>query len=84
MTAQGGSIVDELQFFEAILDNLTDGVYVLDDRGNYIFVNSAYVQALNMPKSVLLKYNVHDFLSTGQIDRCISDVRSARSSCSRT
>lgn len=66
--------MEDLSFFEAILDNLTDGVYVLDDRGNYIFVNSAYVQALNMPKSVLLKYNVHDFLSTGQIDFCISDV----------
>ena len=67
-------MVEDLSFYEAILDNLTDGVYVLDDRGNYIFVNSAYVQALNMPKSVLLKYNVHDFLSTGQIDFCISDV----------
>ena len=51
MTAQGGSIVDELQFFEAILDNLTDGVYVLDDRGNYIFVNSAYVQPSTCPKA---------------------------------
>lgn len=66
--------MEDLSFFEAILDNLTDGIYILDDRGNYIFVNSAYVQALNMPKSVLLKYNVHDFLSTGQIDFCISDV----------
>lgn len=66
--------MDQLHLLETILDNLTDGVYVLDDRGNYIFVNSAYIQALNMPKSVLLQYNVHDFLSTGQIDFCISDL----------
>ena len=61
-------------FFEAILDNMTDGVYILDDKGNYIFVNSTYVNLLNMPKSMLLNYNVHDFLSTGQIDICISDI----------
>ena len=66
--------MDQLHLLETILDNLTDGVYVLDDRGNYIFVNSAYIQMLNMPKSVLLQYNVHDFLSTGQIDFCISDL----------
>ena len=57
--------MDQLYLLEVILDNLPDGVYVLDDRGNYIFVNSAYVQALNMPKDVLLHYNVHDFLNTG-------------------
>lgn len=61
-------------FFETMLDNLTDAVYILDDKGNYIFVNSAYVQLMNMPKSVLLRYNVHDFLSTGQIDLCVSDI----------
>lgn len=61
-------------FFETILDNLTDGIYILDDNGNYIFVNSAYVQLLNMSKSILLRYNVHDFLRTGQIDQCISDI----------
>lgn len=66
--------MDQTHFFETMLDNFTDGVYILDDKGNYIFVNSAYVEALNMPKSVLLRYNVHDFLETGQIDICISDI----------
>ncbi|MDR2179852.1 MAG: PAS domain-containing protein [Synergistaceae bacterium] len=61
-------------FFEVVLDNMIDGVYVLDNKGNYIFVNSAYIQFLNMPKTTLLDYNVHDFLSTGQIDICVSDI----------
>lgn len=64
----------ESHFFETMLDNFSDGVYILDDAGNYIFVNSAYSKLLNMSKSVLLGYNVHDFLSTGQIDLCISDL----------
>ncbi len=42
--------MNDSYFFETILDNLTDGIYVLDDKGNYIFVNSAYVQLLNMPR----------------------------------
>ena len=64
----------EIEFYETILDNMTDGIYILDDKGNYIFVNSAYVQLLGMPKSTLLNYNVHDFLDTKQIDVCISDI----------
>ena len=37
-------------------------------------MNSAYSKMLNMPKDLLLSYNVHDFLDTGQIDICISDI----------
>ena len=66
--------MDRLQFLETVFDNIPDGVYVLDDKGNYLFVNSAYIRHLRMPKSVLLNYNVHDFVTTGQIDFCISDV----------
>jgi len=66
--------VFETHFFETMLDNFSEGIYILDDAGNYIFVNSAYSKLLNMSKSVLLTYNVHDFLTTGQIDLCISDI----------
>lgn len=62
------------KLFETVLDNLTDGIYVLDDRGNYIFVNSAYVQKLSRPKSQWLHTNVHDLLRDGEIDVCISDI----------
>ena len=64
----------EAHFFETILDNVLDGIYILDDKGNYIFTNSAYAKRLNMSKSELLQYNVHDFLTTGQIDLCVSDI----------
>lgn len=38
-------------FYELMLDNIPDGVYVLDDRGNYIYVNSAYLRNMGMSKS---------------------------------
>ncbi|QGU94481.1 AAA domain-containing protein [Clostridium bovifaecis] len=62
------------KFYETLLDNVPQGIYVLDNCGNYIFVNSSYIRMLNMPKNILLHYNVHDFLQTKQIDICISDL----------
>lgn len=61
-------------FYELMLDNIPDAVYILDGQGNYLFVNSAYVQALCISKTELLHYNVHDFIRTDQIEFCISDI----------
>lgn len=61
-------------FYELILDNTQDGIYVLDDRGNYVYVNSVYLHNMGMSKSELLSYNVHDFFRRGQIEFCISDI----------
>ena len=47
---------------------------MLDNKGNYVFVNSAYVRFLDMPIEEILTYNVHDFLRTGQINICVSDI----------
>ncbi len=66
--------MDKMSFYEMILDNISHGIYVLDDVGNYLFVNSAYLQLLNMPKSTLLGYNVYEFLRTKQINISIADI----------
>lgn len=64
----------EIGFYKSILDNIPEGVYVLDRDGNYLFVNSAYVQMFDMSKAQLLNYNTHQFLSSGQVDFCVSDI----------
>ena len=61
-------------FYELMLDNIPDGIYILDDKGNYLYVNSAYIHTIGMSKAELLAYNVHDFQSSSQIDVCISDI----------
>lgn len=66
--------MDYKAFYELILDNISDGVYILDDAGNYIYANTAYIHGTGIPKSTLLTYNVHDFLKDDQIDICISDI----------
>ena len=62
------------QFYELMLDNIPDGIYILDDKGNYLFVNSAYVHIIGMSKAELLAFNVHDFITNKQLDFCVSDV----------
>ncbi len=62
------------EFYEMMLDNIPYGIYILDAKGKYIYVNSTYVRTLNMSKAELLTYNVHDFLKTGLITFCISDI----------
>ena len=61
-------------FYDMVLDNIGEAVYVLDNKGNFIYVNSAYVKLMNIPKDWLLNSNVHDLLDVGMIDLCISDI----------
>lgn len=70
----GGDFMDHREFYELMLDNIPDGVYILDDVGNYIYANSTYLHDVGISKSELMTYNVHDFLKHGQIDICISDI----------
>lgn len=66
--------MDYKDFYEVMLDNITDGIYILDDRGNYIYANSPYINWLGINKNTLMTMNVHDFLESGQISICISDI----------
>lgn len=61
-------------FYDMILDNIGEAVYVLDGKGNFIYVNSAYVNLMNIPKEHLLKSSAHDLLDMGMINECISDI----------
>lgn len=66
--------MDYKRFYEVMLDNITDGIYILDDKGNYIYANSPYINWTGISKNTLMTMNVHDFLDNGQIDICISDI----------
>lgn len=59
---------------KVVLDNMPDGAYLLDDRGNYVLVNQSYINLLKIPENEILNYNVKDFLKTRQINFCISDL----------
>ena len=64
----------EQGFYELIMDNLSDGIYVLDKDLKFVYVNAAYCTQLRMTKDTLIGTDVHDFLQTKQIDFCIADM----------
>lgn len=67
-------MIDKGLFYELVLDNIPDGIYILDDKGNYIYVNSAYINIIGMTRAELMNYNVYNFVETGQINESISDI----------
>lgn len=66
--------MDHGEFYETVLDNLPDGIYILDDKGNYLFANSTYIRMIKMTKEEILAYNVYSLKETNQISVCISDI----------
>ena len=40
------SIKEKYEFYEDVFDNMPDALYVLDDKGNMIYVNYAMIKNL--------------------------------------
>ena len=62
------------ELFELMLDNIPYGLYILDDKGNYIYANSVYLASVGMTKSELLSTNVSSFLEQGAIPFSVSHI----------
>ena len=60
-------------FYEDVFDNMPDAVYVLDNLGNMLYVNYAMIKKFDLPRDILLKYNVKDMYNDGLIDYVISN-----------
>lgn len=55
-----------------ILDNIDVGIALYDNKGNYLFANTALINWRNISRAEFLKMNVHDFL--GVLDVCVFDL----------
>lgn len=66
--------MDYKSFYELMLDNFPEGIYILDGEGNYIYANTAYVHQCGLDKAELLSMNVYDWLKNEEINVCISDI----------
>ena len=67
-------------YFDRILDVLSDGVYISDDVGVTLKVNSAYEQLTGLKKEELLGKNVRELKSEGKYDVALNPeiVRSGK------
>lgn len=66
------SIKEKYEFYEDVFDNMPDALYVLDYKGNMIYVNYAMIKKFDIPRDELLRYNVFDMYDDGLIDYVIS------------
>ena len=65
------TIEEKYEFYEDVFDNMPDAVYVLDNKGNMIYVNYAMIKKFDIPRDELLRYNVFDMYNDGLIDYVI-------------
>lgn len=52
-------------FFEALVENSSDMMVVLDREGNYVFVGGSYVRIMGYPAEYLIGKNVLEFIHPG-------------------
>ncbi|MBK5261487.1 MAG: sigma 54-interacting transcriptional regulator [Peptostreptococcaceae bacterium] len=58
-------------FYEYILDSLSDAMYILDSEGNFIFVNKELIDVTGYSKSDFMHFNSNGLFRNGIIDRCL-------------
>lgn len=55
--------------YQEIIENIREGLYEIDLKGNYIFVNDAVSRVLGYSKKALLKMNSRQFTDESDVDR---------------
>ena len=57
-----------------MMDHLSEGLYILDHNGNYVFANDTYLSMLGVTLDELLQVSAHNLKDKGNYDTCISDL----------
>ena len=55
--------------YQEIIENIREGLYEIDLKGNYIFVNDAVCRVLGYSKKALLRMNSRQFTDERDVDR---------------
>ena len=65
---------DHISFLETVLDSMREGVYVVDEKGNFILVNSSFVKMVGLSRQEILEDNVYGMLNKGYLSQSVSDI----------
>lgn len=55
--------------YQEIIENIREGLYEIDLKGNYVFVNDAVCRVLGYSKKALLRMNSRQFTDESDVDR---------------
>ena len=59
--------MENLSLLNEIFDNINEGIYVLDRRGNYIYCNSAFLKMVGATREDVLNLNAFQLIAQGQV-----------------
>ena len=68
------AMIDYIELYENALDNIGEGLYILNNKGEFLFVNRALVKMSEYARSEFLKYTVRDLVRDRKIDTSITDI----------
>jgi len=55
--------------FRSLFEQASDGIYILDNKGNYLDVNESGYEMLGYAKDELLQLSINDVMEKGKLDR---------------
>lgn len=61
-------------FLETMLDQIKEGVYILNGRGDFIFVNKAYTEIVGRARESCLKDNAFRLMEKGSLSKCVTQM----------
>ncbi|SMC42311.1 PAS domain S-box-containing protein [Papillibacter cinnamivorans DSM 12816] len=67
-------MIDYIELYENALDNIGEGLYILDNQGNFLYVNRALLKMTGYSRSELLRYTVRKLVEENKIDTSITDI----------
>ncbi len=62
------------EFTSYVMEQYPGGIYILDHERRYVYANATYMDMLSLSYAELMMHEVHELMSNGNYDICISDI----------
>ncbi len=63
--------MEQNSFWEVAFDNLSQGIYILDHAGNYIYCNRAFLDMVEADREDILQLNTFQLVPEGQVSKSV-------------
>ncbi|MBE6009002.1 MAG: PAS domain S-box protein [Lachnospiraceae bacterium] len=74
------SLLDENHYYNHILNNLPDGVYIADEKGVTLYVNDSFLELSGLKRETLINENLRTMVSEGRVptSNCLEVIKSKK------
>ncbi len=71
---KGGAYGHGSVFFETMLDNIHEAIYILDKNRRFVFMNRAFFEIVSSTRGELMQHDVYELRDKGFFNLCLSDM----------